>query len=149
MRFASQLAAFMILCSPAFAADVYNNPVSYRHAPVSVIIQSGVPACDNPLILRDVQRRFSQKERAYWNSNLFISGFQDVRSVVYRPWGPHMIERQFCTAQVVLSDNSLSRAHYAIARRTGFAGTNYGVEWCVEGFDRNMAFAPDCKMAQP
>jgi hypothetical protein len=28
-------------------------------------------------------------------------------------------------------------------------GSTYGVEWCVVGFDRNMAYSPACKMARP
>jgi hypothetical protein len=28
-------------------------------------------------------------------------------------------------------------------------GATWGVEWCVAGLDRNWAYHPACKMAQP
>jgi hypothetical protein len=142
-------AAFILFTGTAFAADMdYAAPqasATYERA----VIQSNVPACDNHFILRDIQRRFAQKERQYWHSDLSIASYQNAHMTAYRPWGAHMIERIFCKADVVLSNHQPSVVHYSIGRRTGFAGTNYGIDFCVEGADRNMAYAPHCKMAQP
>jgi hypothetical protein len=152
MRLASGLAASLLMATPAFAADML-RPAAYRTAPAyqpaPAVIQSKVPACDNPSILQQLQHAFAHRERAYWHSNLSVTQFSDVRMVAYRPWKQNLIERVFCTGNVMLSDARLSKVHYSIGYRTGLAGTNFGLEWCVEGLDRNLAYAPNCKMAQP
>jgi hypothetical protein len=39
--------------------------------------------------------------------------------------------------------------HYSIQETTGWLGIGWGVEWCVAGLDRNWAYNPACRMAQP
>ena len=55
----------------------------------------------------------------------------------------------FCTAVASVSDGSLHRVNYWIGEDTGMIGMTWGVEWCVVGLDRNWAYNPACKMAQP
>jgi hypothetical protein len=38
---------------------------------------------------------------------------------------------------------------YSIAEDLGVIGVTWGVEWCITGLDRNFAYAPACKMAEP
>ena len=38
---------------------------------------------------------------------------------------------------------------YSIGEDAGFAGADWGVEWCVTGYDLNWAYNPRCKMAGP
>ena len=39
---------------------------------------------------------------------------------------------------------------YAIASSLGWLGVaGYGVDWCVEGLDRNFAYGADCRAARP
>ncbi len=59
------------------------------------------------------------------------------------------IPRRFCSAIVYISDGSKHPLHYSINEDTGMIGATWGVEWCVVGLDRNWAFNPACKMAQP
>jgi hypothetical protein len=28
-------------------------------------------------------------------------------------------------------------------------GASWGIEWCIDGLDRNWAYNPTCKMARP
>jgi len=108
-----------------------------------------VPACDDPSALAKISWNFAQKEQEFWNSNLAISDFSRVRETAFRPWARDLIPRRFCSARVLLS-NGLSRpVYYWIGEDTGWLGVGWGVQWCVVGYDRNWAYNPACKMAQP
>ena len=39
--------------------------------------------------------------------------------------------------------------HYSIQEASGWLGIGWGIEWCVVGLDRNWAYNPACRMAQP
>lgn len=46
----------------------------------------------------------------------------------------------------------LPRTHtvwYSIIEDGGFLGASWGVDFCVEGFDRSWTYAPNCRMARP
>jgi hypothetical protein len=106
-----------------------------------------LPPCEAGL--QTISSRFAQKEGRYWNSDLTIHGFERVREVAYRPWAPNTIPRRFCTAVALVSDGLKHPVHYSIAETTSMIGASWGVEWCVVGLDRNMAYSPACKMARP
>jgi hypothetical protein len=108
-----------------------------------------LPACDNPLALAKIDIHFAVKEIRFWNPTLFISQFGETREVAYRPWGDYAIPRRFCVAKTLLSDGTETVTYYSIGEDLEFAGASWGVEWCVLGADRNMAYSPRCKMAQP
>jgi len=103
-----------------------------------------------------ISYQFAEKESTYWNSNLRITGFADVREVAFRPWeGPNgaynAIPRRFCTASAMINDGHPRRVHYSIIEDGGFAGSGLtsGVEWCVVGLDRNWAYGSGCRAARP
>jgi hypothetical protein len=106
-----------------------------------------LPPCEAGL--QTISSKFAQKEGRYWNSDLTIQGFERVREVAYRPWAPNTIPRRFCTAVALVSDGLKHPVHYSIAETTSIIGASWGVEWCVVGLDRNMAYSPACKMARP
>ncbi len=106
-----------------------------------------LPACE--AALGKIAWRFAQKESRYWNSNAQILGFERVREIAYRPWAPGTIPRRFCTATALVSDGRKHAVNYWIGEDTGMIGANWGVEWCVVGYDRNWAYNPRCKMARP
>jgi hypothetical protein len=108
-----------------------------------------LPACAEPLALGTISMRFAETERMYWNSALNINSFSNVREVAYRPWGESFQPRRYCSATVVLSDAKPHQMFYSIVSDSSFQGYTWGVEWCVTGLDRNLAYAPDCKMARP
>jgi hypothetical protein len=108
-----------------------------------------LPACDNSFALGTIASRFAEKEATFWVSPLSIQGFGDVRETAYRPWARDTIPRRFCSARVLVSDGRETVVHYSIGEDTGFAGGAWGVEWCVVGYDRNLAYSPRCKMARP
>jgi hypothetical protein len=108
-----------------------------------------VPLCDEPAPLAKIQQRFAVKEHRFWNSELKIVGFQDLREVSFMPWASGTIPRRFCTGNALVSDGTFHRIDYVIAEDTGIIGATWGVEWCVVGLDRNWAYNPACKMARP
>lgn len=110
---------------------------------------AAVPACEAPEVLSFIQSRFADNEASYWNSNLTIAGIEKVHAIGYRAWGLDFIPRRFCTGVALTSDGSRRQVDYSIIQETGFAGYSWNVEWCVNGTDRHMAYAPACKMARP
>jgi hypothetical protein len=108
-----------------------------------------VPACDMAAALGRISARFAEKESRFWNSSLTIVRFDRVRETAYRPWEPDLIPRRFCSAVAHLSDGRARPVHYWIGEDTGMIGASWGVEWCVVGLDRNWAYNPACKMAEP
>jgi len=99
--------------------------------------------------LRKVASNFAWKERRFWNSDLQITGFTDVREIAYRPWQSNTIPRRYCTATAMISDGKPRTINYSIIEDGGFASIGTGVEFCVVGLDRNWAYNPTCRMARP
>jgi hypothetical protein len=106
-----------------------------------------LPPCDWALGI--ISHRFAVKERRFWVSDLTIVSFDQVRETAVRPWSHDVIPRRYCSAKALLSNGRETKVHFWIGEGLGFAGMTWGVEWCVVGYDRNLAFAPRCKMAQP
>jgi hypothetical protein len=110
---------------------------------------AGLPACDDPSALHVIASRFERKEGRFWNSDLQIVDFLGVREVAFRRWAVDTIPRRFCTGQVIVSDGVKRRVNYSIIEDAGAIGASWGVEWCVVGLDRNLAYNPACRMALP
>lgn len=108
-----------------------------------------LPPCDASAALDKIAARFAQKEGGFWQSDLTINGFEDVRETAFRSWAPNTIPRRFCSAVALVSDGLKHPIHYSIGEDTGMIGQTWGVEWCVVGLDRNWAYNPRCKMARP
>ena len=108
-----------------------------------------VPLCQDPAALGKVASRFAEKEEKFWDPTLRILGFERVRETAWRPWAENTIPRRFCSATALVNDGKARTVHYSIAEDTGMIGATFGVEWCVVGLDRNWAYNPACKMAQP
>jgi hypothetical protein len=106
-----------------------------------------VPECETGL--DTIASQFAQKEGRFWNSSLQIVSFERVREIAYSPWAPGTIPRRYCRAVALVSDQRKHTVYYWIGEDTGFVGASWGVRWCVVGLDRNWAYNPACKMAQP
>jgi hypothetical protein len=110
---------------------------------------AAVPLCDDPAALAKVASRFAEKEEKFWDPTLRILGFDRVHERAWRPWAENTIPRRFCSATAFVNDGKARPVYYSIAEDTGMIGATFGVEWCVVGLDRNWAYNPACKMAQP
>jgi hypothetical protein len=135
-----------VTAGPAIAADA---PYSMEaRAPVAVDTRL-LPPCDSPGIFRRIASGFAHKERAYWDSNLTLTSFEAPVEIGYRPWGLEFIPRRFCQTRAMVSDGTVHDVYYSVGLNTGTLGVVNGVEWCVTGYDRNLAYAPGCRMAAP
>src|SRR5689334_12788499 len=81
---------------------------------------SNLPPCER--LLWDLQWNFAEKERTYWNSDLKINAFTNVREIALRPWQSANIPRRYCTAQAHVSDGKVRTVNYSIIEDGGFAG---------------------------
>jgi hypothetical protein len=99
--------------------------------------------------LPTITSQFQEKESTFWNSALQITSYDRIRETAFRPWQSDNIPRRYCSADIILNDGKQRRVHYSIIEDGGFAGFGQGVEWCVTGLDRNWAYNPGCKEAQP
>jgi hypothetical protein len=113
-----------------------------------------LPACE--AALDRISEQFSDTQAHFWANNVAIVGYERVRETAYSPWALGSNPRRFCSAVALVNDarwpNVPYRKHvvqYSIAEDSGFAGFDWGVEWCVTGYDLNWAYNPRCKMAAP
>lgn len=106
-----------------------------------------LPDCD--AALSDIASAFREKESRFWNSNLQIVKFAEVRETAFRPWSAQVATRRFCSATAQVSDGVWRPVHFSIDAGMGEVGATWGVQWCVIGLDRNWAYNPKCRMAQP
>ena len=110
---------------------------------------ANLPLCGDPSVLARVANRFAEKEAQFWNSDLTLVAFAQIRPVAFRPWGLDTIPRRFCTADATLSDGKRHRVDYSVREDLDFLGNGWGIEFCVQGTDRNLAYSPACRMARP
>jgi hypothetical protein len=108
-----------------------------------------LPACDYPPALDRIIGNFRTKEFRFWNSELRIVGFDDIRELDTQPWGAQAIPRRYCSANATINDGQHHPIFYSIGEDTGMIGMNWGVEFCVAGLDRNWAYNPACRSAKP
>jgi hypothetical protein len=108
-----------------------------------------MPACDYPAALDRIIANFRTKEFRFWNSELRIVGFEDIREIDTLPWAAQSIPRRFCSGTAVINDGARHPIYYSIAEDTGMIGMDWGVNFCVAGLDRNWAYNPACRSARP
>jgi hypothetical protein len=108
-----------------------------------------VPACDYPQTLDRIIANFRTKEFRFWNSELRIVGFENIREVEFLPWAAQSIPRRYCSGVAVINDGGRTPIYYSIAEDTGIIGMDWGVNFCVVGLDRNWAYNPACRSARP
>ena len=137
-----------VACALAGAAGAREQMPAERYK-VPYEGASNIPVCADPAVLHRIRSRFEDKEGIYWASTLTIRAIDQVRPLAVRPWGLDYIPRRFCTGVATTSDGVRRRIDYSVIEDAGIIGLTWGVEWCVEGLDRNGAFAPHCRMARP
>jgi hypothetical protein len=135
-----------LVSGPAFSADA---PYSRAARGIIVLDDVHLPPCNSPGVFRKISWAFRDKESEYWNSDLQLQSFEAPTEIGLRPWGPEFIPRRFCQARVMVSDGQMRTVYYSVGKDTGTLGIFDGVDWCVTGLDRNLAFSPNCRMARP
>jgi hypothetical protein len=108
-----------------------------------------LPQCEYHAALDRIIRDFHAKEIRFWNSELRIVGFENIHEIDTMPWAAQSIPRRFCGGTAVISDSSKHSIYYSIGEDTGMIGIDWGVNFCVVGLDRDLAYGPACRAAQP
>ena len=108
-----------------------------------------MPACDYPPALDRIIGNFRTKEARFWNSDRQIVGIESIRETAVLPWAAQSVPRRFCSGTALISDGVRHPIYYSIAEDAGMIGMYWGVNFCVVGFDRNMAYGPACRAARP
>ncbi len=108
-----------------------------------------LPVCEDLSVLQRIASRFHEADREYWSSGLQIIAYENVREIGYRTNGLDFIPRRYCNAGVQMSDGRTRRVTYAVGENLGVIGWGWGVEWCIIGLDRNLAFGGGCRIAGP
>jgi hypothetical protein len=108
-----------------------------------------MPACDYPAALDRIIENFHVKELRFWKSDLRIVGIENIHEAAVLPWAAQSIPRRFCSGTAVVNDGRKHEMYYSIAEDTGMIGMDWGVNFCVEGLDRNWAYNPACRAARP
>lgn len=143
MKWLAALVSCVLLSAPALAREI--TPAERRDHSFS----AALPSCGDPSVLGQISSDFSTRESRFWQSSLTILGFEQVVEAEWRPWGLDYIPRRYCTGTVIVSDGYRRRINYSVRENLGFLGISWGADWCVVGLDRNYAYAPLCKQAQP
>ncbi|MCP8937016.1 hypothetical protein NK718_00665 [Alsobacter sp. SYSU M60028] len=142
------LTAFAALALVSAARAETNMPAEQWAVPYTAS-PSAIPPCTAPEVLAKIQTRFADTEASFWSSNLSIVSIDKVRAIGFRPWGLDFIPRQFCTGVATTSDGHRRQVNFSIIEDGGIIGWGWGVQWCVVGLDRSLAYAPACKQALP
>ena len=108
-----------------------------------------LPPCDYRAALDRIIGDFQFKEARFWNSRLQIIGLENIQQTALLPWAAQSIPRRFCTATAVINDGARHAMYYSIAEDAGTIGIDWGVNFCVVGLDRNLAYGPACRAARP
>lgn len=113
------------------------------------LYERNMPACDYTPALDRIIANFRTKEFRFWNSDLRIVGIENIHETAVIPWAAQSIPRRYCSGTAVISDGLRHPIFYSIAEDTGMIGMDWGVNFCVEGLDRNFAYSPNCRAARP
>ena len=143
-RLSAAVVALFALTAPALAGGIV-VPAEDRYRPFA----AELPACDDTIVLWRVTSDFAYKESRYWNSEMRIDAVEKIQEIGYRSNGLGYIPRRYCVGAAKMSDNKVHKVVYSIVQSGGFVGLTFGVESCVVGFDRNLAFAPACGVLRP
>jgi hypothetical protein len=108
-----------------------------------------MPACNYAPALDRIIEDFRIKEFRFWKSDLRIVGIENIQESAALPWAAQSIPRRFCSGTAVINDGLRHEMYYSISEDTGMIGMDWGVNFCVVGLDRNWAYNPDCRSAQP
>ncbi len=157
-RFVPLLAVAVFTCAALAASWAQAREVVAAEDRI-IPYSARLPTCGDPAVLAKISSQFAEKESTFWNSSLTLVEYAHIKPLAWRPWGVDTIPRRYCTASVVVSNGRRHRIDYSIAEDLdsiaenfgwlGWLGLGWGVNWCVLGLDRNLAYSPSCRMARP
>lgn len=153
MRLIATLAALgLVGLSALQTASARNAREEISPAEEQVFPYDGdIPGCQDVAVLEKISSRFAEKEAKFWNTSLTIVKYDSIQRTAWRPYGVDFIPRRFCSAVATTSDGVRRKIDYSVRESLGIIGATWGIEMCVHGLDRNLAYAYStaCRMARP
>ena len=153
------LKSTLVLAALGLAVVAALSPASARNAREEITpaeeqtfpYDANIPGCQDNDVLAMVANQFAEKEVTYWNTNLTILSFDKIQRTAWRPYGLDFIPKRYCSAVATTSDGVRRRVDYSVRESLGLIGATWGVDFCVHGLDRNLAYAyaTACRMARP
>lgn len=143
-RFSLAAAALVAGLVGTMAREQY--PAEDRYYPYDAAKLRG---CDDPNVLQVLMARFANTQVDYWKSDLQIVSFSAIRTTDFRPNGVDIVPRRYCRGTVTLNNNHTSPVYYVLTQDAGMTGQAYGLQFCVQAYDRNWASGPDCRAMRP
>ncbi|KQO59382.1 hypothetical protein ASG60_09975 [Methylobacterium sp. Leaf469] len=112
---------------------------------------ANIPGCQASEVLERLSTNFAEKEAKFWNSSLTIVSYERIERTAWRPWGLDFVPRRYCSAVATTSDGVRRKVDYSVRDGLGIIGADWGIEFCVHGLDRNLAYAyaTACREARP
>ena len=134
-------AAFLAMTVMAVSTSAREEiPAETRLFPFS----ADLATCESAGVLDTIQSRFNGTERRYWGGTVEITGFEKTRQAAFRPHGLDLVPRRYCQTVALLSNNRKAVVRYAIIDGYGLAAHGSGIQFCVQGYDRNHTAMPSC-----
>jgi capsid protein len=132
----------------ALAAGSALMPAASPAADLLIYQEQDSGVCADQRFLAKIVNRFSYQVRHVPNlPDVAITDFQRIQANRYEPEDErHPIPRQYCKADVILSDGDRRDIWYLIEGGMGFAGIGDNVEFCVDGFDRWYVYNGRCRV---
>lgn len=141
MRLLLLIACLIAAVAPAVAADLGAPPPAAAGAS-----EHGLPACDDPSVLRRIVARQHYAEAHSWRDGLRIEAIGGIRQG--RGTAPFISEipKRHCEAVADLGAVHTDRLYYVISKGQGFAGVSWGVEFCLPRQDPYRVYDADCRV---
>ena len=96
-----------------------------------------------------IASRFAQKEGRFWNSGAADPRLERVREIAFPALGARHHSASILHRNGTGQRRRKHAVNFWIGEDTAMIGMSWGVEWCVDGFDRDWSYNPRCKMARP
>ena len=145
----SSIARFAMAATLAFGSLM--TPAAAPAADMRIYQQQDSGVCADRRFLAKITDRFRYQVRHVPHlPDVAITDFQRIRGTLFEPRAERKpIARQYCEADVVLSDGYTRNIWYLIEGGMGFAGIGDNVEFCVDGFDRWYVYNGRCRVLRP
>src|SRR3712207_9421059 len=90
----------LALASAAIAREM--TPAEKRIFPYD----TQLPACHDVAVLEKIASYFAEKESNYWQSDLRIAEYEQIKPLAWRPWGLDLIPRRFLLGTFITTDGN-------------------------------------------
>lgn len=137
--------ASLLLLVLAGAAEAGPRSLDDPNVHVGSWSRGKVPLCDEPSVLNDIAHRYQTANEQTWQTGLAIGEVRKIWESAFKPGHPGLIDRRYCHAKVMLSNDRPADLFYLIEERQGFASIGWGVEFCLPGQDPWRVYDGGCR----